>query len=57
MTPNFYIKPVTSRIFLMQLTIEQLIDLVDPKNPALLKEWGGSEGLAAKLNTNIDKVF
>jgi hypothetical protein len=43
--------------FLMQLTIEQLIDLVDPKNPPLLKEWGGAEGLASKLNSHIELVF
>ncbi len=38
-----------------RITIEKLIDLVDPKNPALLKELGGPSGLAEKLHSNIEK--
>jgi Ca2+-transporting ATPase len=31
------------------LTAAALMDLLDPKNPALLKAYGGVNGLAAKL--------
>ncbi|KAI8891770.1 hypothetical protein BC833DRAFT_626480, partial [Globomyces pollinis-pini] len=37
-----------------QLTIDQLLDLVDPKNPNLLKELGAQSGLAQKLNSHLD---
>jgi Ca2+-transporting ATPase len=37
------------------LTIEKLLDLVDPKNPPLLKKLGGPEELAKKLGSNIEK--
>jgi len=38
-----------------RITIEKLLELVDPKNPALLKELGGASGLAEKLHSNIEK--
>eukprot|EP00834_Sanchytrium_tribonematis_P005988 NODE_405_length_7994_cov_0.788600.p1 type:complete len:924 gc:universal NODE_405_length_7994_cov_0.788600:2848-5619(+) len=37
-----------------QVTTETLSNLIDPKNPALLKELGGVEGLMAKLK--VDKA-
>jgi hypothetical protein len=39
------------------VSIEQLLELIDPKNPELLAKMGGSEGLATLLSSNIEKVF
>ncbi|KAI8891772.1 hypothetical protein BC833DRAFT_626482, partial [Globomyces pollinis-pini] len=36
------------------LTVQQLLDLVDPKNPKLLVEYGGVSGLAISLSSSID---
>jgi hypothetical protein len=38
------------------LTVEKLLDLVDPKNPPLLKELGGPVELTRKLGSNVEKV-
>lgn len=35
------------------LTPEKLLELIDPKNPTLLKDLGGAQGLAKKLNSDI----
>jgi hypothetical protein len=40
-----------------QPTPNELLDLVDPKNPTLLKEMGGVEGLVKKLNSDVVKVI
>jgi hypothetical protein len=39
------------------LTIEKLLDLVDPKNPPLLKELGGPETLTKRLGSDVEKVI
>jgi hypothetical protein len=39
------------------LTPDKLLDLIDPKNPVLLKEMGGASALALSLNSNIEKVL
>ena len=39
-----------------EITPEKLLDLVDPKNPELLKDWGGPPGLAKLLGSDIERV-
>lgn len=38
-----------------QLGPDKLLELVDPKNPALLVELGGPHGLAEKLHSNLER--
>ena len=37
-----------------EVSVDTLYNLVDPKNPELLKELGGTSGLAEKLGSSID---
>ncbi|KAL2914130.1 plasma membrane calcium [Polyrhizophydium stewartii] len=36
------------------LTPEAVLDLLDPKNPALYEEWGRARGIAGKLASSVD---
>ena len=38
-----------------QLGPDKLLELVDPKNPALLAELGGPQGLAEKLHSSLER--
>lgn len=50
---SFHISFIMART---SLTPDKLLELIDPKNPVLLKEMGGASGLALSLNSNIEKV-
>ena len=50
---RFYISYIMART---SLTPDKLLELIDPKNPTLLKEMGGASGLALSLNSDLEKV-
>ena len=34
---------------------EELLELIDPKNPDLLRKWGGAAGVAHKIHSSLDR--